>query len=183
MVFPWLHFYLYSPAFENIMALLEKQLYVKKSNLPGAGKGLFTKVFIPKGTRIVEYKGEVLTWKEVEKMADDRNGYVFFFNNQYVIDAWKYKNALARYANDARGIIRVEGLKNNSEYVTEKKKCYIEASRDIPKGSEILVGYGAEYWQSIRYNIRLEQKNREKEGKKKGHKVPLPHDMINKRKK
>ncbi|PZR24775.1 MAG: SET domain-containing protein-lysine N-methyltransferase, partial [Azospira oryzae] len=51
------------------MALLEKHLYVKKSTLPGAGKGLFTKVFIPKGTRIIEYKGEVLTWKEVEKMA------------------------------------------------------------------------------------------------------------------
>jgi SET domain-containing protein len=164
------------------MALLEKSLYVKKSTLPGAGKGLFTKVFIPKGTRIVEYKGEKLTWKEVEKMADDRNGYVFFFNNQYVIDAWKFKNALARYANDARGIARVEGLKNNSEYVTEKKKCYIEAARDIPKGSEIFVGYGGEYWQAIRYNIRLEQKNREKEGKKNGKKVELPHEMLNRRK-
>jgi len=59
------------------MALLEKKMVIKKSSLPGAGKGLFTTVFIPKGTRIVEYKGQIVSWKEVEKMADDRNGYVF----------------------------------------------------------------------------------------------------------
>ncbi|HRG79399.1 MAG TPA: hypothetical protein PL167_07295, partial [Cyclobacteriaceae bacterium] len=115
------------------------------------------------------------------KMADDRNGYVFFFNNQYCIDAWKTKKGIAHYANDARGIVRVEGVKNNSEYVTEKKRCYIEATRDIPAGSEILVGYGAEYWQVIRYNIRLEQKNKEKEGKKS--KGELPHQHAAKRQK
>jgi len=162
------------------MALLEKKLIVKKSILPGAGKGLFTQVLIPKGTRIVEYKGQIVTWKEVEKMADDRNGYVFFFNNKHCIDAWKTKKGVAHYANDARGIVRVEGVKNNSEYVTEKKRCYIEAARDIPAGSEILVSYGAEYWQAIRYNIKLEQKNREKAGKKVV-KDELPHHRAAKR--
>lgn len=162
------------------MALLEKKLIVKKSTLPGAGKGLFTKVLIPKGTRIVEYKGQIVTWKEVAKMADDRNGYVFFFNNKHCIDAWKTKKGVAHFANDARGIVRVEGVKNNSEYVTEKKRCYIEASKDIPAGSEILVGYGAEYWQVIRYNIKLEQKNREKAGKK-VKKDELPHHHAAKR--
>jgi len=162
------------------MALLEKKLIVKKSTLPGAGKGLFTKVLIPKGTRIVEYKGQIVTWKEVAKMADDRNGYVFFFNNKHCIDAWKTKKGVAHFANDARGIVRVEGVKNNSEYVTEKKRCYIEASKDIPAGAEILVGYGSEYWQVIRYNIKLEQKNREKAGKK-VKKDELPHHHAAKR--
>lgn len=162
------------------MALLEKNLLVKKSSIPGAGKGLFTKVEIKKGTRIVEYKGQVVTWKEVEKMADDRNGYVFFFTNKYCIDAWKTKKGVAHYANDAKGIVRIEGIKNNAEYVTEKKRCFIEAMRDIPKGSEILVGYGAEYWQVIRYNIRLAERNREKEGKRVG-KVELPHHQAAKR--
>jgi len=165
------------------MALLEKKMVIKKSSLPGAGKGLFTKVFIPKGTRIVEYKGDIVTWKEVQKMADDRNGYVFFFNNQHCIDAWKTKKGIAHYANDARGLVRIEGVKNNSEYVTEKKRCYIEASRDIPAGAEILVGYGGEYWQAIRYNIRLEQRNKEKEGKKASKKVELPHHVATKRSK
>lgn len=153
---------------------------VKKSTLPGAGRGLFTKVAIAKGTRIVEYKGKLVTWKEVEKMADDRNGYVFFFNSKNCIDAWQTKKSVAHFANDAMGIARVEGVRNNSEYVTEKKRCYIEASKDIPKGAEILVGYGAEYWQVIRYNIKLEQKNREKEGKMATGKE-LPHHKVNKR--
>ena len=162
------------------MALLEKSLMVKESTLPGAGRGLFTKVAIAKGTRIVEYKGKLVTWKEVEKMADDRNGYVFFFNSKNCIDAWQTKKSVAHFANDAMGIARVEGVRNNSEYVTENKRCYIEASKDIPKGAEILVGYGAEYWQVIRYNIRLEQKNREKEGKEATGKE-LPHHKVNKR--
>lgn len=162
------------------MALMEKHLYTKRSVLPGAGKGLFTKVFIPKGTRIVEYKGEILVWKDVEKMANDRNGYVFFFNNQYVIDAWN-SNGFAHYANDAKGIIRVPGLKNNSEYVTVKKRCYIEATRDIPAYSEILVGYGGEYWQAIRYNIRFEERKKEKEGKKSAA-AGLPHLFPNRKK-
>ncbi|MFZ6000580.1 MAG: SET domain-containing protein [Bacteroidota bacterium] len=164
------------------MALLDKHLYIKKSTLPGAGRGLFTKVLIPKGTRITEYKGEIVTWKEVEKMADDRNGYVFFFNNKYCVDAWKTKKGVAHYANDANGIVRVPGVKNNSEYVTEKKRCYIEASRDIPARSEILVGYGGEYWRAIRYNVRLEQENAAKAGKS-GKSVELPHHHAAKRQK
>jgi SET domain-containing protein len=163
------------------MAFLEKFLYTKTSTLPGAGKGLFTKVPIPKGTRIVEYKGEVLTWKEVEKMAEDRNGYVFFFTNKYVIDAWKHKG-FAHFANDAKGIARVEGIRNNSEYVTVGKRCFIEATRDIPARTEILVGYGGEYWQAIRYNIRFEQRKREKAGKK-ASTAELPHHMAAKRQK
>src|SRR5690606_40160989 len=55
-----------------LMALLEKHLYVKKSTLPNSGKGLFTKVFIPKGTRIVEYKGRRTVWKDV-KDDDGKN--------------------------------------------------------------------------------------------------------------
>ncbi len=149
------------------MALLEKQLYVKKSTIPGAGKGLFTKKMIPKGTRIIEYEGEKLTWKEVEKMADDRNGYVFYFTANYVLDAWNFKKALARYVNDAKGITRVEGLKNNTEYIIEKKRCFVEATQDIPAKAELFVGYGAEYWQAIRYNIKLAESNKRKEEKKK----------------
>jgi|SRR6185295_18308977 len=161
------------------MALQERSLIIKRSSLPGAGKGLFTKAFISKGTRIVEYKGESLTWKQVEKLPDYRNGYVFYFNSRYVIDAWKYKG-FAHYANDARGLTRVEGTRNNSEYVTEGRRCFIEASRDIPAGSEILVAYGGEYWQAIRYNIRYEQRKREKAGMN-GSKQVLPHHVVAKR--
>jgi len=159
------------------MALLEKQLYIKKSTLPSAGKGLFTKKFIPKGTRIVEYKGEILTWKEVQKLADDRNGYVFYVNSKHCIDAWNYKKALGRFANDAKGIGRIKGLNTNSEYVVDNKRCYIEAIKDIPAKGEIFVEYGSDYWKVVRENLKIDEQWAKKNGKK----AKLPHHKATKR--
>jgi SET domain-containing protein len=139
------------------MSLLEKQLFVKKSTLTGAGKGLFTRKFIPKGTRIVEYKGKTRTWKEVQA-DEDENPYIYYVKRSYVIDALNDKKALARYANDATGLNREQHIKNNAEYVEEGVRVFIEATRDIPANSEIFVSYGKEYWQVIRYNIRLDEK-------------------------
>lgn len=143
------------------MAFLEKQLYVKTSTLPNAGKGLFTKKFIPKGTRIVEYKGRTRTWKEVQK-DEDESPYIYYVKRNFVIDALNDKKALARYANDARGLQRVKDLSNNAEYVEEGVRVFIEASKDIPAGGEIFVGYGPEYWQVIRHNIRIDEKEKKK---------------------
>jgi len=162
----------YLAARKKSMALLSKHLVVKKSQLAGAGKGLFTRVPIKKGTRIVEYKGEILTWKEVERMPDWRNGYVFYFNLKYVIDAWKTKKSVAHFANDAKGIIRVEGLRNNSDYETEGKRCFIVATRNIPAGSEIFVDYGREYWQAVRESLREQSA-----GKGAGQEIKLPHQL------
>ena len=39
-------------------------LKVKKSTLPGAGKGLFTLNDIDKGEIVCEYEGERITWKQ-----------------------------------------------------------------------------------------------------------------------
>jgi hypothetical protein len=136
------------------MALLEKQLVVKQSRIPNSGQGLFTKKFIPKGTRIVEYKGRITPWKDV-KDEDGKNGYIFYVNRNHVIDAKPYKSALARYANDARGISKVKGVVNNCDYVTDGLKAYIESKKDIPAGSEILVDYGKDYWKVIRENVKL----------------------------
>lgn len=148
------------------MALLENKLEVKESLLPAAGKGLFTTEFIPKGTKIVEYKGKITTWKEVDH-NDGNNGYIYYVKRNHVIDASTYPSALARYANDARGIQRVKGLTNNAEYVEDGLKVYIQAVKDIPAGSEILVEYGKEYWDAIRYNIKLEQERKRMTGKRK----------------
>lgn len=149
----------------NIMALLEKQLFVKKSTIPNSGNGLFTKKFIPKGTRIVEYKGRISSWKDV-KDEDGKNGYIFYVNRNHVINALPVKSALARYANDARGLTRVKGLLNNCDYVNEGTHAYIESKRDIPAGAEILVDYGKDYWKVIRENIKLWAKEAKDEAKK-----------------
>jgi len=138
------------------MALLEKHLSVKESTIPDAGMGLYTSVAIPKGTQIVEYKGKITTWKEVQH-NEGTNGYIFFVNRNHVIDARRTKSALARYANDARGLKRVKGLLNNCVYETVKGKVYIKSVKDIPAGAEILVDYGKDYWDAVRHNIQLDK--------------------------
>lgn len=136
------------------MALLEKQLVVKRSTIPGSGKGLFTKKFIPKGTRIVEYKGKISTWKDV-KHNNGSNGYIYYITRNHVIDAKPYVKALGRYANDARGLQRKKGVTNNAVYTEDKMKVYIESTKDIPANSEILVAYGKEYWETIKHNLEV----------------------------
>lgn len=128
------------------MAYLEKFLIVKKSLLPNAGKGLFTKKAIAKGVRIVEYKGKKRKWKDV-KHLDGHNGYLMYITRNAVIDALPVISTFGRYANDAYGLSKVKGLRNNCEYVSESNRCYIEAKRSIAKGEELLVGYGREFWQ------------------------------------
>lgn len=157
----------------------EKDLEIKDSLIPGAGKGLFTKVDIPEGTRIVEYKGRRTTWKDV-KDDDGKNKYIFFINNKNVIDASRNLKQLARYANDAKGIGRVKGLKNNAIYVIIGKKVYIESTRDIPAGTEILVEYGKDYWDVIRENIEIDRRL-EKEKKKKARKKERKKQKKNKK--
>lgn len=134
----------------------KNKLVIKRSQLPRAGKGLFTKVFIPKDALIVEYKGKITTWKEVDHSEGD-NGYIYYVKRNYVIDARPHPTALARYANDARGLQRQKGITNNAAYAEIGLKVFIKAKKDIAAGSEILVDYGKEYWDNIRYNIKLEK--------------------------
>lgn len=155
------------------MALLEKQLMVKKSTIPNSGKGLFTKKFIPKGTRIVEYKGKASTWKDVDHSGGN-NGYIYYVNRNFVLDAQHDKTALGRYANDARGIGRVKGISNNSHYVTEGNRVFIESLKDIPARGEILVSYGPEYWEVIKHNRKIDIANEKERLKKEKAKAGKP---------
>ncbi len=145
------------------MPLLEKQLFIKKSNIPAAGKGLFIKQHIAKGTFITEYKGRVTTWKKVlllEKKTGILNRYLFYINPNYVIDATHKLKALARYANDARGLTKIKGMVNNCRYVIEGLKVFIEAVKDIPAGAEIFISYGKEYWDVIKQENKKALKQR-----------------------
>jgi len=130
-------------------------LIVKSSSLPNAGKGLFTNKAIKKSEKIIEYKGEIIDWKEYEKrVAEDKDGYLFYINKKRCIDAFSTPQHKARYANDAAGLSRVKGLRNNSSYEIFGDQCFIVAERDIKPGEEIFVNYTKEYWDCIRYNIK-----------------------------
>ncbi|MEO6327974.1 MAG: SET domain-containing protein [Ginsengibacter sp.] len=142
------------------MALLEKYLVIKKSTIPGAGKGLYTKKMIPKGTLIVEYKGKISKWKDVDH-KEGLNAYIYYVNRNRVIDASSNKN-LARYANDAKGLKKIETLVNNCQYLQDDDlRVFIESKKDIPANSEILVAYGKEYWDVIKENKKeIKKKNK-----------------------
>ena len=147
------------------MALLEKKVEIRESNLPGAGKGLFAREFIPKGSKIVEYKGKITTWKEVDDKDGD-NVYIYYVKPHHVIDASRHRSVMARYANDAKGLKRIKGIRNNAEYVEIGLKVFIESIADIHPGGEILVEYGKEYWEVIHHNIKVDAKrNKEKQAK------------------
>jgi SET domain-containing protein len=133
------------------MPFLEKQLIIKRSTLKGAGKGLFTTKDIAKGKKIVEYKGKITKWKDVDDQGG-LNGYIYYVNRNHVIDASDATDALARYANDAKGLARVDGITNNCTYRIEGLRVFIYSIKNIPAGSELFVGYGKEYWDIIKEN-------------------------------
>lgn len=137
------------------MALLEKDVEVKTSTIPGAGKGLFALNFIPRNSRIVEYKGKVRTWDEAR--LDASNGYIYFLKPNYVIDARDFPKTLARYANDAKGLVHSKGRDNNARFEAQGLRVFLVSARDIEPGEEILVAYGKGYWDTVRNNKRLDE--------------------------
>lgn len=136
------------------MTLLENQLEVKRSNLPGTGKGLFTTKPIEKGALIVEYKGKRTTWDEVDH-KEGKNAYIYFVHRNCVIDASENTNSLARYANDAKGLKIIKGLENNCDFIKEGERVFLKALRNINAGEELLVSYGKEYWETVKFNLGL----------------------------
>jgi SET domain-containing protein len=133
-------------------------LIVKKSRLPNAGKGLFTTKAIEKGSQIIEYRGEIIEWKEyAQRVKDNKDGYLFYVSRKKCIDAWATPQYKARFANDALGFTRVPGIRNNAEYEVVGDRAFIVATKNIAKGEEIYVDYTREYWVKLRYNVRLEK--------------------------
>jgi uncharacterized protein len=130
-----------------------KNLYVDNSSIPSAGKGLFTSADIEKGELIIEYTGEVTTWEEVRHDAE--NVYIYFVNEDYVINARNFPSAIARYANDAHGLTRKKGIHNNSRFVNIDGRIFIKASKLIRAGEEIFVDYGKDYWNTVKKNKEL----------------------------
>ena len=130
-------------------------LEVKKSKIPGAGKGLFAKEMFKRNDKVIEYTGEIITWKECQKRNEALDGvglYYFYVSDKKCIDAQNVPESLARYANDAAGFVRLPGFRNNARFEVIKSKPYIIASRNIKPGDEIYVSYGKEYWDAMRAN-------------------------------
>jgi SET domain-containing protein len=131
-------------------------LVIKKSTIPGTGKGLFTRQPIQKGTMIIEYKGLITTLKQVQD-SKEVNPYIYFVNRNHVIDAMHFPGSLARYANDADGIATLAGCKNNAKFIVINKKVFLQAIVDILPGAEIFTSYGKDYWDTIKFNLAVDK--------------------------
>ena len=130
-------------------------LTIKKSRLPGAGKGLYTTKAIKKDNKIIEYRGEIIGYNEYRRRArNEKDQYLFYLRRDLCIDAMHTPQYKARYANDAAGITRLKGVRNNSDYIIFGDKCFIVASRDIKAGEEIFVDYTKPYWVHMRNRLR-----------------------------
>jgi uncharacterized protein len=145
----------------------KNMLKVKKSSLPKAGKGLFTEKEIKKGEVVCQYEGERITWAEAIRRNDkDKGGYVYYITKKNCIDAFEYEDTFGRYANDAAGLGRVKGLRNNSTYDVRDNHVYIVATRKIKAGAEVFVSYGKQYWKIMKEEFEQQQKEEKKKKKK-----------------
>jgi SET domain-containing protein len=114
--------------------LLPTDLIVKRSY---AGLGLFTKVPISKGTKIIEYVGDVISNDE----ADRRGGkYLFEVSKSKTIDGKNRKNK-ARYINHSH--------KPNCWAEIRQGRVWIVAKRAIKPGEELTYNYGKWYVKDI----------------------------------
>jgi SET domain-containing protein len=121
---------------------------VAESLIPGAGKGLFAEENIKKGQAIMEVTGPRRLASEIDTHYAD-NDYLLELNDG-TGDCIEVMDG-SRYANDAKGFVIIPGLENNAEFCSrDDHSMYLEATRNIKAGEEILVDYGPGYWREFR---------------------------------
>jgi SET domain-containing protein len=112
---------------------------VKKS--PVHGNGVFARRHIDAGERIIEYRGERITWDEATQRAEDRGGpinHTFYFSlhDGRVIDGGSRGNE-ARWINHA--------CSPNCEAYEDEGRVYIHALHPIEPGQELNYNYALIY--------------------------------------
>ena len=118
-------------------------LRVKRSTVPGAGRGLFAERDFEAAADLGVYSG--LEVSGPEALRGDRGGaYALEVKRGLLIDAAPTNAAVARFANDPRGT----GRRANAAFKrnTRTGEVHLRATRKIRRGEEVLVSYGAAYW-------------------------------------
>ena len=101
------------------------------------GTGAFAIRTIRKGTRIIEYLGQRVSWRTADKRYDDEkmsrhHTFLFTVDDKTVIDA-------AVGGNDARFLNH--SCDPNCEAINDRKRIFIEAIKTIPAGTELVYDY------------------------------------------
>src|SRR6188472_3415932 len=106
------------------------QLEVRESDVHG--RGVYTTEFIPKGTRIIEYTGERVSWEAAPDDKDDPHTFNFGLENGDVINP-------EIGGNDARWINH--SCDPNCEAIEEDGRVFIYALRELQPGEELFYDY------------------------------------------
>ena len=120
------------------MAKLEKKrrrIVVRNSSIHG--RGVFALRRIPKGTRIIEYKGKLITDKEADRRysrVHEHSPHTMLFSLEggWVIDATRRGNS-ARWINHS--------CAPNCDIEEEERRVFIEARRVIRPEEELTYDY------------------------------------------
>ena len=102
----------------------------------GGGRGVFALRDIPAGTRILEYRGQVITWRTAQRRhaKTGADGHTYFFDrgDGTVIDGSMGGNS-ARYLNHS--------CAPNCEAINHHGRIDIHTTKPIAAGSELLLDY------------------------------------------
>jgi SET domain-containing protein len=113
-----------------------RRIQVRRSGVHG--KGVFALLPIAAGERVIEYKGEVISWREALRRhphdpKDPHHTFYFHVDDRHVIDAKRGGNA-ARWINHA--------CDPNCEADEVDGRVFIKALRDLQPGEELFYDYG-----------------------------------------
>ncbi|WP_332777931.1 SET domain-containing protein [Polaromonas sp.] len=102
------------------------------------GKGVFAVQDLAEGETLIEYVGEVISWKEALRRhphdpKDPNHTFYFHVDEKHVIDA-KYGGNSSRWINHS--------CKPNCEADEQDGRVFIKALRNIPAGQELFYDYG-----------------------------------------
>lgn len=119
----------------SLLPSIRHALSLRRSSIHG--RGVFARVPIPEGTRIVEYRGQVITNAEAEaRYPDDPSTpyhtFLFALDDETMVDAGRGGN-IARWINHS--------CAPNCEVVLDDRRLFIEAIRDIVPGEELAYDY------------------------------------------
>jgi SET domain-containing protein len=131
---------------------------IRQSNLPDAGRGVFTKAFIPKGAFLGYYRGKIVNLDKV-KDAD------------YVLSLEDGTSICGKNSNHFSALLNCPTATQYSANVTFTPDGKLETVRDVKAGEELFVDYGRAYWTGrpdMLYDIA--QKNIRKTRRKRAHK-------------
>ena len=125
---------------------------IKKSNIDN--KGLIAAKDIKKATKIIEYKGKLISKKESEenpKFDNEKRIYLFEINKRYDLDG-DFRFNTARLINHS--------CNPNCEVAGKGLKLWIESTKDIKKGEELSYDYGFSFDEDFKnYPCRCNSSN------------------------